>query len=130
MISIGAAEAFQAAADYIREHGWQRGEMGEDGGPRCAGGALMSVLAATRGAQVDRFLAQAEVRSLIGQERPAGPVLRRTLMNYNDLVATGPADVIDLFEGLALQYELGRLGAEPAETSAGRMEREVAAALV
>ena len=103
---MGFAEAFRGAADYIRDHGWQRGEMGQDGGPRCAGGALMSAMGMTTVTQVDGFLTRARVWAVMGVGRPAGSVLRATIMNYNDLLATGPADVVDLFESLALQYEL------------------------
>ncbi len=125
MIQMGMAQAFQAAADYIREFGWQRGEMGQDGGPRCAGGALMSALSMTRTEQVDGFLIRARVWEAMGQAQPAGSALRCTLMNYNDLVATGPADVVDLFEGLALQYELRRLAGETAPDAARSGAREL-----
>ena len=36
------SEALYAAADYIRKHGWQKYDMGCDGGPRCIVGALYS----------------------------------------------------------------------------------------
>lgn len=37
------SEILYAAADYIRTHGWLRGEAGDHGGPRCISGAIWSV---------------------------------------------------------------------------------------
>ena len=40
------ADVLRRAADYIAEHGWKRGDMGDHGGPRCAVGALHSAVGA------------------------------------------------------------------------------------
>lgn len=111
-----------AAAGYIREHGWQRGQIGDDGGPRCAGGALMSALETTSEVRVDQWLREVRFPELAGMAMPAGSVLRGCVMNYNDFRATGAEDVIDLLEGVALQAQLREASAEAAPAA----ERELA----
>lgn len=108
-MTTNAAETFTAAAGYIKEYGWVRGEWGEDGGPRCAGGALMSVMRAHRTSDVDRFLEAVKVWEPLGLSRPSGPILRCTVMNFNDLIADGPGDVVAMFESLAMHYGLKQM---------------------
>lgn len=40
---LQTAKDLRAAADYLRTHGWIRFCLGEDGGPRCLVGAILSV---------------------------------------------------------------------------------------
>ena len=40
---MDTADVLDAAADYIRIHGWRKHDYGNDGGPRCVLGALKSV---------------------------------------------------------------------------------------
>jgi hypothetical protein len=116
---VQVSQTLLAAAGYIREHGWQRGQMGDDGGPRCVGGALMSALETTSEVRVDQWLREVRFPELAGMATPAGSVLRGCVMNYNDFKATGAEDVIDLLEGVALQAQL-REAAAGAATTAGR----------
>lgn len=39
----GLERVFLAAADYLIVHGWEQGDFGDDGGPRCLVGAFRSV---------------------------------------------------------------------------------------
>ena len=41
---MSVADVLDAAADYIRTHGGLKHSIGDDGGPRCASGALHSVV--------------------------------------------------------------------------------------
>jgi hypothetical protein len=41
-IEVQAADIFLKAADYIRNYGWQKEGMSENGKPRCSMGALAS----------------------------------------------------------------------------------------
>lgn len=49
-------EVLLAAADYLEANGWQQGSAGEDGGPRCALGAMLSVLPRQTGKMTQRFV--------------------------------------------------------------------------
>lgn len=40
MSDMSLADVLDAAADYIRTHGWHQGDLGFEGGPRCLIGAI------------------------------------------------------------------------------------------
>ncbi len=109
MVNSQLSNPFLGAAGYLREHGWQRGELGIDGGPRCAGGALMSAMSMTHTCQLESWLQEVGFARLTGQPEPAGAIFPAIIQRYNDLVAGDVHDVIALFEGIALQAELKTL---------------------
>jgi hypothetical protein len=43
MSDLETARALRGTASYLRIFGWRKHEPGYDGGPRCLGGALLSV---------------------------------------------------------------------------------------
>lgn len=90
-IRIKAAKIFLAAANYIRQYGWQVSDMGTHGGPRCSMGALAS---ANPEAKWDKKLAALMYRTLYYELQEG------TLTEFNKRVNNGES-VARLFEQVA-----------------------------
>lgn len=103
-------DVLNQAADYLQEHGWIQGGLGKPGGPRCAMGALKSVLGET---SVIEFVAYPPYRAL---RRHVGGFVS----DWNDAPERTADQVIATLRAAAVIAESRETVAEPATEAATR----------
>ncbi len=89
-------DVLDAAADYLKIFGWMRGIAGEDGGPRCAMGAVWSVVGVSPSSgRAAKLLMDSQVIDNIGV--------------WNDRRGRTCDEVVDAMRTAAARRRLGEL---------------------
>ena len=81
----------------------------------------MSAMGMTHAQQLESWLQEVRFAHLVGQPEPTGAVFPSIVQRFNDLTASDVQDVIDLFEGIALQADLRTV----ASSTPGAVEPEL-----
>jgi hypothetical protein len=110
------AVIFRKCADYSASHGWTKGRLGVDGGPRCATGVIASVVGVTVSdkwitpqwhslAKRDEKIAFVLRLMRIAAKFASNDIPEYTLMSWNDEQYREAEDVVQLFHYIADRME-------------------------
>jgi hypothetical protein len=113
---LDTARELRAAAGYLREHGWIQYQGGQDGGPRCLGGALLTAI----GSGAWDCAALNDDAAAMGFDAPCSDCIGTSpsdaLVHWNDMEDRTLDEVLDRLESTALALEVRHLAAnQPAE---------------
>ncbi len=97
---MDTADVLDAAADYLRIHGWVQGKYGEDGAPRCAHGAIRALGASNP----VRWTAVAALNSTLGLDSSS-----HSIEAWNDVQGRTAAEVVTALMEAATRVRTGEV---------------------